>query len=229
MPQNMIFYFVKKSYLKLLLSLLFILLAHYLYAQNNEVSTLFEANWINNTGRYGSFETKFAQIEDETSVFVGGRGGILINHTYSFGIAGYFLMPESTNLDCLVYKHKKNRNNTLKGGYGGLLFEYIYSSSSLFHFSGSTLVGIGGIKIEHGDYRYQTIYKNHNHPTRAFFIFEPALATNLNLTSNFKATLGIGYRITSNKSLKYHDREFGTSAIFNGFSASLSILFYEIY
>ncbi|MCL2063233.1 MAG: hypothetical protein FWG98_02535 [Candidatus Cloacimonetes bacterium] len=200
-----------------------------LQAQEREISYLFESNWINTVNIYGNFETKISQVDDDWGVFVGAKGGIMVNDTYTLCLAGYVLFPQPTDLHCTNYGYKNFKFNELRGGYGGLVFEYIYRSSNLFHASVSTLVGVGGMKISHESKYYHTYYRYNDHPLRSFMIFEPGLHANLNLTRNFKATIGTSYRITPNTSLKYHGREFATSSVFDGLSINMGIVFYDFF
>ena len=199
-----------------------------LQAQEREVFTLFESNWINTVNSYGLFETKISQIDDGWGALIGAKGGIMVNDTFTLCLAGYIYYPQPTDLNCLSTYHKGYKYNELRGGYGGLVFEYIYASANLVHFSGNVLVGMGGLKITH-DAKYPYYYYYHNHPLRAFFITEPGINTNLNLTRNFKATLGVSYRITPNTSLKYYDREFATSSVFDGLSINIGFIVYDIF
>ena len=198
-----------------------------LYPQSGDIATLMDANWITSTSRYGSLETKYGQVDGDFGVFLGAKGGIVLNDTYSIGLAGYFLFPKHTEISCFSYGHHKTHRNILKGGYGGTILEYTYSSSNLFHFTVRSLFGVGGIRIEHDHYNYYYYYyhKKYEHPTRAFFIVEPSLSVNMNLTRNFKTTLGLSYRQTPNTSLKYKGKEFAKSSIFEGISIDLGLLF----
>ncbi|MBN1426023.1 hypothetical protein JXA88_15850, partial [Candidatus Fermentibacteria bacterium] len=46
-------------------------------------------------GGFGGLVVKFSQLADQTAVFVGGRGGWILNHTFVIGGGGYGLANEN--------------------------------------------------------------------------------------------------------------------------------------
>ena len=225
---------------KYILILVFFISIAPIFAQNPEARTLLNSGWINNVNSYAALETKYSQVDNGMGVFIGAKAGVLVNHSYSFSLAGYVLIPQSTE----IYSHYWNKwythhiywkNNRLTGGYGGFLFEYFYQPNNLFHVSASSLIGFGAVKISpeyyyyYWGYPYYYEYYYYRLPARAFFVFEPGLTANANLTNNFKASLGVSYRLTPGTSLKYHNKEFATSKIFDGLSLNIGISIYELF
>jgi hypothetical protein len=128
------------------------------------------------SGGFGAPVVKFSQIDGEFALFVGGRGGWIINHTFVLGGGGYGLANDIDTNDDGV--------RDLELGYGGLELEYINSSNNLIHFTAYLLVGGGGLS---GTAAIE----------EAVFVLEPALNGELNVTDYFRLQAGAGYRWVS--------------------------------
>lgn len=148
-------------------------------------------------GGYGAGELKLTQLNGELGLMVGGRGGWIINSVFSIGGAGYGLV---TNHKISDY-YGKDSSAYLRLGYGGVYLMYINQSDELIHFTVSTLIGAGSALytkswselIDH-DWNYN---KSWNREITPFFIIEPGIGVELNLTSFMRIELGASYRIVS--------------------------------
>ncbi len=118
-------------------------------------------------GGFGGTVVKFSQIDGEFAVFAGGYGGWLINHTFMIGAGGYGLT---------------NREPELTMGYGGVILEYIAPSNNLIHFFGNVLIGAGS---------------EGQGAEQEFFVVEPAVHLELNVTKNVRVGMGGSYRYIS--------------------------------
>ena len=101
-------------------------------------------------------------------------------------------------------------------GYGALELEYIPSSNDLLHLSIGLLVGGGGV-----GYKQETndVF-NTSHRTSSFFVLEPSVNANLNVTHFFQIAAGVTYRYVSGlKSVV------STNADLSGPSAILTLKF----
>lgn len=146
-------------------------------------------------GGYGGVALKIAPVKDESGVFLGGYGGWYINHSFLIGGGGYGLVskikaPETgKNGETLYYQM----------GYGGLVLEYVNNSRQLTHYTFSTLIGAGGLsytyKMGKGDWPF-------DYAEDTFFIIEPEINVELNVSSHFRVGLGVGYRWISGLDLK---------------------------
>jgi hypothetical protein len=128
------------------------------------------------SGGFGAPVVKFSQLDGEFALFVGGRGGWIINHTFVLGGGGYGLVNDiDTNGDGV---------RDLEMGYGGFELEYINRSDKLIHFTAYLLIGGGGLSglavLE-----------------ESVFVLEPALNGELNVTDYFRFHAGAGYRWVS--------------------------------
>lgn len=142
------------------------------------------------SGGFGGPVVKFTQINDEFAVLVGGRGGWIMNHTFILGGGGYGLVNEIETKSIFEGKFLQ-----LMMGYGGLELEYVNSSNSLIHFSIYLLLGAGGLSYkEFDDWHSPEI-------TDEFWIAEPAINVNLNISSFFRISAGVGYRLVTDVDL----------------------------
>ena len=141
------------------------------------------------SGGYGGLEVKFASINGEWEVLVGGRGGWIINHEFVIGAAGYGLATEGETSPGIVFPVT---NYIFDMGYGGVLLGYISRSHRLVHVTLDVLIGGGGLSQR--DDVYQDYYYD---DSDAFFIIEPNVNFELNVSSKIRFAFGGGYRITS--------------------------------
>jgi hypothetical protein len=177
-----------------------LLLTFYAYAQEQ---TLISGNI--ESGGFGGPVIKITKINGESAVLVGGRGGWIINHTFVLGGAGYGLV---TNVNA---KSTDSASQYIQMGYGGLDLEYIVSSDNLLHFSIGLLIGGGGIGYQDEKGRFF----NDSHKMDSFFILEPCVQTNLNVTHFFRISAGISYRYISGlkSAMSTNDDLSGPSAV----------------
>ncbi|MCP4581220.1 MAG: hypothetical protein GY839_06350 [candidate division Zixibacteria bacterium] len=155
-----------------------------------ENETIFGGPIVN--GGYGAPVVKFGQIGDESAVWVGGKGGWLINHTFMIGGGGYGLANEvGENTDEIFWRYPTRK---LGIGYGGFIMEYINKPNRLVHFSFETLIGAGGATYLYRDW---DDHWDNNGYTDAFFVLEPGINIMLNFTENIRAGAGISYLYSS--------------------------------
>jgi hypothetical protein len=166
------------------------------------------------SGGFGGPSLKITQLNNENAVLLGARGGWIINHTFVLGGAGYGLVTR-------VQAQKTDSiHHTIDFGYGGLDLEYIASSNNLVHLSIGLLVGAGGVGYRNDDdNRYDDIIDD-SHPKDAFFILEPNVQANLNVTSFFRIAAGVSYRYISGL-----QSQLATNTSLDGVSGVLTLKF----
>jgi hypothetical protein len=128
---------------------------------------------IQESGWYGGPVLKVGGINNSPAVFVGYRGGWVINRTLSLGGGGYGLVSD------LYFS-----GNKLKMGYGGLELEYKINPDALVHFTIHSLLGFGGLELM-------------GVGQESFFTFEPGAGIELNVAQFFKVNAGVSYRLVS--------------------------------
>jgi len=129
------------------------------------------------SGGMGAPVLKFSEVAGQFALFIGGRGGWIINHTFLIGGGGYGL---ANDIDLDGFPPRRD----LEFGYGGLDLEYINSSNNLIHFTIQGLVGGGGLTT-----RLQYFFES-----EAVFVLEGGANIMLNVTPYFRMGIGGGYR-----------------------------------
>ncbi len=142
-------------------------------------------------GGFGGPELRYSSIHDESALFVGGRGGWLINHRYVLGLAGYGLATDVDAPGALA------SNYDIRFGYGGPFFEVIFAPMKVAHFSFMTLFGAGGL-----NYREKTQHMTWAGETNAVFVAEPSLMIELNVTKFMRIDFGAGYRFVAGTTIE---------------------------
>ncbi len=139
------------------------------------------------SGGFGGPEVKIGPMLGTTGVFVGGRGGWIINHTYVIGGGGYGLANDVRVKDITI----NGQPAYLGFGYGGLFLEVIGNSDKLIHYTIGLMIAGGGV-----EYR-DSLYDWNDHNWDAVFVLEPAVSVEMNITSFFRLGLGASYRFVS--------------------------------
>jgi hypothetical protein len=146
-------------------------------------------------GGFGGPVVKFTRLGDEFGVLVGGRGGWIINRCFSIGGGGYGLVNSIPGPDGIPLMVEP----VLTVGYGGFEMEYIRHSGKLIHSTVNLLIGAGGVGYhEKQDEDWDFENDVDGNPTwDSFFIIEPGIGLELNITSFFRIDAGASYRFVS--------------------------------
>ncbi|MCC5907469.1 MAG: hypothetical protein JJU13_14755 [Balneolaceae bacterium] len=157
-----------------------------LYAQ--QAQTLFDGEVSH--GGFGGPVFKIGNVAGSTGFWIGGRGGWIMNldehHAISLGGGGYGLVSDhgvpvpSTEEDLYALN-----------GYGGFIVEYTNRSYNIVHITANSLIGAGGLMLREKD------YQEVNDDVDTYFVFEPGVNVELNVTSFFRIGAGASYRLTS--------------------------------
>lgn len=158
-------------------------------------------------GGYGSFSVGYTQIDGKDAILIGGRAAWIANHRFALGLAGrgFFNSMNSNKEYNPNYSPNMDPNYSLAGGYGGIFFEPIIAWNAPVHVSFPILIGAGGVTAAPTDWRsYDSYYgNNYYYNADAFFVFEPGVDVEFNITRFFKIALGGSYRLTNDISLYY--------------------------
>lgn len=159
---------------------------------DHQVQTLFGNRSHNSNGGYGGFSVGLGNVGDSTAVFAGIKGGWIINHGLTIGIAAYGF-TDNLNMNL----KPGSFNSYITGGYGGLLIEPIVAPFSPIHLSIPIIFGAGTIaKVEqyYWNHRYNEPIVN---DLSAFLIFQPGLEIEINVVSFMRIAAGASYRFAS--------------------------------
>ncbi len=147
--------------------------------------TLFSGNL--ESSRISGPDLKFSQVLGNNAIFIGGYGGKIINRTNFFGSGGYILAsqietPDQSGLETLYVFF----------AYYGFVYEYIFKPSKLLHFTANVLIGPGYVKYVPNNLNFNVSNKG-----SYCLVAEPGATATINITEQFRAGLGVSYRMVS--------------------------------
>jgi hypothetical protein len=217
---------VKMAHNYILILIVAMLSTTMVVAQNNigddvdSIETLFGNKEIK-SGGYGAFEFKLSPIDGSLTMWTGGRGAWIINHSFAIGAGGYGLIP-SKKINCPIHEYKER--SYITGGYGGLFVEYSIMPKSVVHFSVNCLLGAGGLTYFASSNNYKDFYSiERDHPYSVFFVAEPGIAVELNVAKWFRLGLEASYRIAPNSDLTYTESGIVKSVMKEGALDGISV------
>jgi len=181
---------------------------------NNEVQTIFSSG--RNNGGYGAFSIGYSEI-DGSDAFVGGvRGGFIFDHKLAIGLGGYGFV---NNLDNHSYHNSTNDNLYMAGGYGGVFIEPIVGGTKPVHVSFPILLGIGGVALTEDDWDWDweddNYHNNNTYDSDVFFVVEPGIELEFNLSRFFRMAATVSYRFTSDVEFTKYNND----PVFEGISS----------
>ena len=185
--------------------------------------TVFGTEHKIHNGGWGAPVASYTRIMDQDAMLVGARGGWIIDHRLTLGIAGHGLVTpvENDAYDAhLVGTGRTLFNNSLfQAGYGGLLIEPIIAYRSPVHVSLPIVIGAGGCGYSvYSDLPPDFDPLTYKDDVQAFFAAEAGVDLEINMVRMVRLGLGASYRYTSDLTLP------GTPAdALRGFNASMSI------
>ncbi|MET0595015.1 MAG: hypothetical protein ABW133_20115, partial [Polyangiaceae bacterium] len=145
-------------------------------------------------GGYGGPDTRFTSVLAEPALLVGGQASWLVKHQYLFGIAGYGL---ATRVDAPNTMQIDGNSSRLGLVYGGIRLGVVATPNSLLHLTVSALAGPGsltGISNVPTRAEFEVGYERRLGHAETFFVLEPEVAVETNVTSFMRIALGASYR-----------------------------------
>jgi hypothetical protein len=101
------------------------------------------------SGGYGGPLCAIGELNGEPAVFIGGKGGWIMNHRFVLGGKGYASVKPA---------YVEGLQNIVVGfACGGASFEYVISSNKLLHFSIENMIGFGIAYNDVGDYKVRHV------------------------------------------------------------------------
>jgi len=198
--------------------------------EDDDMQTLVSSGGV---GGYGGLTVGYTQI-GENSAFVSGiRGGVVLGHSFTFGIAGYGFITEQFQNPTL----SESNYYQMAGGYGGLLLETIVLPLKPVHISIPVIMGAGGISYFrsynfHDSYDWED-YAFSDLAHDVFFVIEPGIEIDINMLKFMRISLGGSYRYTTDVDLKTYvdfdgilsQETLAQNDILNGWNAYLTFKF----
>lgn len=162
-------------------------------AKNNEIRTL---SGQNSLGFYGAATVGYTQMEAKDALLIGGRAGLIFNHSTALGLAGYGFF---NNLDGYNLPVGSEAWYSLAGGYGGIFIEPIVGTKKPVHVSFPVLLGMGGAGLVRnvGPGTWEDPFNIEMPENDFFFVLEPAVDLEFNLAKFFRMAATLSYRFTS--------------------------------
>ena len=145
---------------------------------------------------FGSFDMKYSNLVDRPALIIGAQGGVLLDHHFYVGGAGYGL---STNVQFESSQDGESYN--LKGGYAGIMLGGVIAPSSIVHLYIPVLVGAGNFDVSDPDYNLGGFPREVTIENSAFFVIEPGLQLDINITRFFRLGLGGSWRFIEGSEL----------------------------
>lgn len=169
------------------------------------------------TGFYMGFHSEYSQVEGYDAIGFGGTIAVIANHGLAIGLSGRGFVSEPFDQ---LPESKISYNYA--GGYGGILIEPILFPKSAIHVAFPILLGAGGIaKSVLTNYNYPYDYTDVNIDNAdAFFIAEPGIELECNVSRWMRLGLGASYRFTTTV-----DQSYFSSNPLNSFTAGFSMKF----
>ena len=155
-------------------------------------------------GGWGAPTAHHTRLLDQDALLVGARGGWIINHRFTLGLAGHGLVTrvqsEAYDAHLAARGEALRRASSLEMGYGGLLLEPVIAYRSPIHISLPIIIGAGGVTYDYApqlpdDFDplvHRTVYD-----AQAFFVVEPGIELEMNLIPLVRIGVGASYRYTS--------------------------------
>ena len=138
-------------------------------------------------------------------MLAGVRGGWIIDHRFTLGVAGHGLVTQVTNPDyewnIPGYPFWAPSEAQLFLGYGGLLLEPILAYRSPVHIALPVIIGAGGCGY-FGSGSYSSDDYIDISESQGFFVLEPGVEMELNVIRLVRLGLGASYRYTSDLDLQ---------------------------
>ncbi|MBO9151477.1 hypothetical protein ACFOTA_04610 [Chitinophaga sp. GCM10012297] len=168
-----------------------VLLSHMGFAQDGQIESLAGKGKTKiRVGGFGAPAIKFTTFDDQLGVLLGGYAGVMLNSRIMLGAGAYALVnnieaPRTDVSDPTLYWNM---------WYTGFVPEYTIKSNKLFHMAVGALIGGGGVMKNE---RYKGLDETENFDVSGFFVGEPHVNFEMNITSYLRLAVGGSYRFVS--------------------------------
>ncbi|HQV74475.1 MAG TPA: hypothetical protein PLE78_03220 [Flavobacteriales bacterium] len=171
--------------------------------------TLFGGQGKMTHGGWAAPTASYTQMLKQDAMLVGLRGGWLVNHRLTIGLAGQGMVTslgnEAYDSAILETGSLPRRSGRFNMGYGGLLIEPVIAYKSPIHISFPIVIGAGGCAYttefpwndEHHDGTDDHYDFNYRDDAAAFFVIEPGVELEMNLIPFLRIGVGASYRYTT--------------------------------
>jgi len=156
----------------------------------------------NDLNAFGAADLKIGDLNGERGLLVGAYGGFIINRRYLFGVAGYGLVT-NIEFDGVVPGQTETKTLNLHGGYGGILIGGTIAPRELIHVSIPVVLGAGSLEVVDKDFFVNNPADSEfTVENSVFFVAEPGIEIEFNITKYFRLGAGMTYRYISGTELE---------------------------
>lgn len=177
---------------KIVLVLITMLAGQLSFAQDSKIESLAGGGKGKiRVGGFGAPTIKFTTFDDQLGILMGGYAGVMLNSKLMLGAGAYALV---NNIEAA---RTNAADPTLYWNmwYTGFVPEYTFKSNKLFHAAVSALIGGGGVMKNE---RYKGFDEDSdNLDYSGFFVAEPQVNFEMNITSYLRVAIGGSYRFVS--------------------------------
>ncbi len=142
---------------------------------------------------FGAPVVKTMKINDDAAFMAGVRGGWLIDRRLSIGGGFYGAGPHVKTSGETAARYGADTDIAM--WYGGLEAEYTLGGNSLYHLTLSALAGPGRVTIVEGFDSHKRGKDIDDVAHDSFFVFEPGIQGEINVTSWFRVAAGISWLV----------------------------------
>ena len=168
--------------------------------KDEEVKSLLSKK--NDLNAFGAADLKVGDLKGERGLLVGAYGGFIINRRYLFGVAGYGLVT-NVAFEGTVPGQTEAKQLNLHGGYGGVLIGGTIAPRELIHISIPIILGAGSLEVVDKDFFINNPADSEfTVENTVFFVAEPGIEVEFNITKYFRLGAGMTYRYVSGTELE---------------------------
>lgn len=168
--------------------------------KDEEVKSLLSKK--NDLNAFGAADLKVGDLNGERGLLVGAYGGFIINRRYLFGVAGYGLVT-NVEFEGIVPGQTEPKKLNLHGGYGGVIIGGTIAPKELIHISFPIVLGAGSLEVVDKDFFINNPADSEfTVENTVFFVAEPGIEVEFNITKYFRLGAGVTYRYVSGTELE---------------------------
>lgn len=168
--------------------------------EKKEVKSLLSEN--NEITGFGALDLKVGNLRGKEALIVGAYGGVIVNRTIMLGVAAYGI-SSSVTFDGTIPGSSTGDELNLYGGYAGLLLGTMLASKEVVHISIPVVIGVGNLEVSDDNFFSSSQGKDAKYTLESsnFFVVEPGIQLELNVSQTFRLGLGASYRIVTGTDL----------------------------
>ena len=188
--------------------LFFTILFYQINAQDTDGYIEFDDSQNTVHGVYLGLSAYYGEIEGKSTYLFGGKVAYVANQQFEVGFAGVGFYSDQDSQDILS-------SDGIYGGYGGFHLEPIFFGKRKVNLAIPILIGggvVGNVNNNFEDFDFEE--------WDAYFVFEPGLSVQYNISRFIQLEAGVKYRFSSGVNLYP-----GSIKNINGFSAGIGMKF----